>query len=260
MVGNNPLNFKDGTKIQLKTKISDSETPIPELHQGEPLFNTNDNRLYIGPEYSEGNTNPKVPDAKTTFMPMQGIKDEYEIKTVYDDDGNNDGIFVKTSKIDVNIPEIIVSDLEDNPLVTISDSADKTSIHTADVQIDGDLNITGEGTGKLSFTNSGAVFVGDYDASHLHAGIRFIKNEEFEVDIHSDDKIDLKSDNINLEGTTSITGSLRTNLDPMITVGETQPWYVSGFCSFFEECAVFVKQAFPFLCSRVRCGILFEWT
>ena len=236
MVGTNPLNFEEGTKIQLRTKISDSETSIPELYQGEPLYNTNDNRLYVGPKYDEDNL-PQVPDAKTTFMPMQGINDEYKIETVYNEDGTNDGIAVETLKVDATVSEVIVRESEDNPLATISASENKTSIHTADVQVDGDLNITGEGIGKVSFTNSGAVFVGDYNASQLHAGIRLRKGIGTQgpgVDIHSTKQsgeevtnslINLISDNVNINADTSITGSLKTKLDPMITTGETQPWY-----------------------------------
>ena len=67
---------KQGTKIQIKTKVTDSATAIPQLEQGEPLFNTNDNRFYIGPQ---GGT-AQQPDAKTTFMPMKGKDDEYTIE------------------------------------------------------------------------------------------------------------------------------------------------------------------------------------
>lgn len=80
---------KQGTKIQLKTKVTEATTEIPQLHQGEPLFNTNDNRLYIGPQGDAA----QQPDAKTTFMPMKGKNDEYEIQV------NSDGISLKSDNL-----------------------------------------------------------------------------------------------------------------------------------------------------------------
>lgn len=81
---------KQGTKIQLKTKVTDATTALPQLHQGEPLFNTNDNRLYIGPQGDAA----QQPDATTTFMPMKGKNGEYEIEAT------SDGISLKSKNVE----------------------------------------------------------------------------------------------------------------------------------------------------------------
>ena len=244
-----PFELK-GTK---KVTHSAVELSDIQLSAGEPLFDTNTNRLHIGGEVSYTEDDIDVTDStvndKQMFLPAQGKNDEYHIRTVYNDDGTNDGISFETSKLDATIPDIDISSDNINisknvstPLVNIESADNKTTIYTdvdikKDLQLDGDLNITGIGVGKVSFTNSGTIFVGDYDISTLHAGIRLregIENNGPCVDIQakkqdgegvSDANINLQSDNINIQGDTAITGSLKTKLDPMITTGENQPWY-----------------------------------
>ena len=69
----------DQTKIQLKTKITDSSVAKPELDLGEPLFDSNTNRLHIGDK-----TETTIDDTNT-FMPMQGKEDEYHITATKDE-------------------------------------------------------------------------------------------------------------------------------------------------------------------------------
>lgn len=64
------------TKIQLKTKTSEVSTPIPSLAQGEPLFNTNDDSLYIGNKNGENNIkfyNADTVDQKINDLDFESI-------------------------------------------------------------------------------------------------------------------------------------------------------------------------------------------
>ena len=124
---------KQGTKIQIKTKVTDSATAIPQLEQGEPLFNTNDNRFYIGPQ---GDT-AQQPTAKTTFMPMQGKDDEYSI--TYDDDGYK----VKSKKVTIEGQLNVTEDVYSTNFIGNASTATKFSSNRK-IELTG--NVTGSGT------------------------------------------------------------------------------------------------------------------
>ena len=65
--------IRQGTKIQLKTKVTDSATAKPSLDIGEPLFDTNTNHLHVG------DAAETVISDKHTFLPAQGKNNEYHI-------------------------------------------------------------------------------------------------------------------------------------------------------------------------------------
>lgn len=120
------------TKIQLLTKTStEATTPLTiiQLDQGEPLFDSNTNKLHIGkPGKSTG-------DKETTFMPMKKA-DVYEIS---DNDALSIAGTASGSNLAINFGTRTISDCNQLYVGTISADTDSSNISITDsVHLKGD--------------------------------------------------------------------------------------------------------------------------